>query len=150
MRFFIEDDTLRRKGKISKASLPYDSKNPIYLPKCDFSKILVKFIHCKVLYNGVKDTLNELRTNFWISKARNFISSIIKSIFIVRKSRSRLKYPPALDLPSTRVAFAPAFTHIGVHYAGPVFVKNIYNSQKMYKAWIFFFFLLVLLPEQYV
>ena len=64
LRFFIEDDTLRRKGKISKASLPYDSKNPIYLPKCDFSKILVKFIHCKVLYNGVKDTLNELRTNF--------------------------------------------------------------------------------------
>ena len=50
-----------------------------------------------------------------------------------------LKYPPALDLPSTRVTFAPVFTHIDVDYAEPVFVKNIYNSQKMYKALILIF-----------
>ena len=50
-----------------------------------------------------------------------------------------MSYPPAPDLPSTRVAFAPAFTHTGVNYAGPVFVKNIYVSQSIYKAWIFIF-----------
>ena len=50
-----------------------------------------------------------------------------------------MSYPPAPDLPSTRVAFAPAFTHTDVDYAGPVFVKNIYDSQNMYKAWIFIF-----------
>ena len=47
-----------------------------------FSKLLVKLIHFKVLHNGVKDMLNELRRRFWISKARKFISSVIKNCFI--------------------------------------------------------------------
>ena len=105
-----------------------------------FSKLLVKLIHFKVLHNGVKDMLNELRTRFWISKARKFISSVIKNCFICKKVEGpAYKYPPDPDLPSTRVAFTPAFTHTGVDYAGPVFVKSIYNSQNMYKAWTFIF-----------
>ena len=31
------------------------------------------------------------------------------------------------------------FTHTGVDYTGPVFMKNIYDSRNMYKAWIFIF-----------
>ena len=131
LQFFIEVDILRCKGRISNASFPYDSKNPIYLPKCDFCKVFMKFIHFKVLDNGVKDTLNELRTRVWISKTQKLISSVIKG--------SAYKYPLAADISSTRVAFAPAFTHTGVDYAGPVFVKNIYDSRSMYKAWIFIF-----------
>ena len=38
LRFFIKDDALRRKRRISKASLLYDWKKPIYLLKCNFSK----------------------------------------------------------------------------------------------------------------
>ena len=140
LRLFIEDDILRCKGRISNASVPCNSKNSIYLPKCDFSKLLLKFINFKVLHNGVKDTLSELRTKFWISKARKFISSDIKTCCICKKVEGpAYKCPPAPDLPSIRVAFAPAFTHTGVDYAGPVFVKNIYNSQNMYKAEIFIF-----------
>ena len=125
LRFFIEDDILRCKRRISNASLPHDSKNPIYLPKCDFSTPLVKFNHFKVLHNGIKDTLNELRTRFWISKTRKFISSVIKNCFICKKVEGpSYKYPAAPDLQSTRVAFAPAFTHTSVDY----------DSQNMYKA----------------
>ena len=66
--------------------------------------------------------------------------SIIKNCFICKKVEGpAYKYPPAPNLPSTRVAFAPALTHTGVDYSGPVFVKNIYDSQNMYKAWIFIF-----------
>ena len=66
--FFIEDDILRCKGRISNASLPYESKNPIYFSKSDFPKLLVKFIHFKVLRYGVKDTLNKLRQDFGLLK----------------------------------------------------------------------------------
>ena len=128
------------KGGISKASLPYDSKNPIYLAKCDFSKLLVTFILSKVLSNGVEDTLNELQTRFWISNTWKFISSVIKNRFICKKVEGLVyKYLPALNLPLTRVPLVLAFTHTGVDYAGPAFVKNIYDSQNMYKAWIFIF-----------
>ena len=100
----------------------------------------MKSIHFKVLHNGVKDTLNELRARFWISKAQKFVSSVIKNCFISKKVEgSTYKYPAALDLTSTGVAFAPAFPHTGVDYTEPVFAKNIYDSQNMYKAWIFIF-----------
>ena len=98
----------------------------------------MKFINFKVLHNGIKDTLNKLRTRFWISKPRKFISSVIKNCFICKKVEGP-DYPPALGLPSTRVAYAPAFTHADVEYDGPIFMKNIYDSQNMYKAWIFIF-----------
>ena len=49
------------------------------------------------------------------------------------------KYPAGPDLSLTRVAFTPAFTYTSLDYAGPVFVKNIYDSQNMYKAWVFIF-----------
>ena len=66
--------------------------------------------------------------------------SINKNCFICKKVEGlAYKYPPAPNLPSTRVAFAPVFTHTGVDYSGPVFVKNIYDSQNVYKAWIFIF-----------
>ena len=115
LRLFIGDDILRCKGGISKPSPPYDSQNPIYLPKCNFSKLLVKFNHSKVLQNGVKNTLNELWTRFWISKARTFISGVIKNRFIWKKAEGlTCKYPPAPDLLSIMVAFASAFRHTGV------------------------------------
>ena len=142
MLFLIEDYILRFKGRISKASFPYDSKNPVYLPKCDFSKFLVQCIHSKVLDNGVKDTLNELQIRFWISNAWKSISSNIKNCFICICKKAKglaYKYPSAPDLPSIRVAIAPAFTHTSVDYAGPVFVKSIYDSQNLYKSWIFSF-----------
>ena len=107
-------------------------------------------IHSKVLHNGVKDTLNELQTRFWISKAWKSISSNIKNCFICicKKVKGLVyKYPSAPDLPSVRVAFALASTYTSVDYAGPVFVKSIYDSQNLYKSWIFF--LIVLLPGQY-
>ena len=92
----------------------------------------MKSIHFKVSHNGAKDTLNELRTRFWISKARKFISSLIKSCFICKKVEgAAYNYPPTPDFPSTRVAFALAFTHTDVNYSGPVFVKNVYDSQNM-------------------
>ena len=33
--------------------------------------------------------------------------------------------------------YPPTFT--GIDYAAPVYVKNIYNDSKMYKAWVFLF-----------
>ena len=133
------------KGELVKPPSHYDSKNPVYLPKGAFSKLLVQCIHSKALHYVIKDTLNELQTRFWISKGWKFISSVIKNYFICICEKVKglaCKYPSAPDLPSTRVAnatLASGFTHTSVDYAGPVFVKNSYDSQNLYKSWSFIF-----------
>ena len=43
--------------------------------------------------------------------------------------------PPSPPLPAFRVKKAPAFTHTGVDYAGPLFIKSD-NAFKESKAWI--------------
>ena len=41
-------------------------------------------------------------------------------------------------LPSNRVTRTGAFSSIGIDYAGPVFIKNIYHNDcdSLHKAWI--------------
>ena len=79
--------------------------------------------------------------DFGLVKHGNLLVASLKIVLLVRKSTVHLQLSTHswFKYPSTRVAFAAAFTHTGVDYAGPVFVKNIYDSQKMYKAWIFIF-----------
>ena len=90
LRFFIEVDILRCKTWISKASLPYDSKNPIFLPEGDFLKLLVKIIHSRVLYNGVKDRLvlkMSDKQDFGLVKHGNLLVASLKTVLFVRKSK---------------------------------------------------------------
>ena len=45
--------------------------------------------------------------------------------------------PPPPDIPSFRVSYEFAFTNVGIDYAGPLFVKEIYLANpKMFKAYL--------------
>ena len=139
--FIVVDKIIRCKGRIGNSTLSYNSKYPIFIPKCDFGKLLVIHFHEIVLHNGFKETLNELRTKFWIPKARNFIRQIIRNCAKCQKYDSRCyDYPiNQTDLPSSRVSSDPPFTFTSLDYAGPLYVRNIYEGNKSYKAWIFLF-----------
>jgi len=79
-----------------------------------------------------------LRSEFWITKSRNYIKKIIHECRICRKHEgSSYKYPAVPPLPIERVTLDNAFVYSGIDYAGPVFVKNIYgNKNSTFKAWI--------------
>ena len=76
----------------------------------------------------MKETINELRNIFWITKARNYVRKIIHKCLICKQFEGKpYKYPEATDLPKFRLTKDFPFTYIGLDYAGPVYVKNIYN-----------------------
>ena len=53
------------KGRMMNAPIPYDSRCPIFIPKSSkLAELLVIYYHSLVLHNGVKETLNQLRTRF--------------------------------------------------------------------------------------
>ena len=90
-------------------------------------------------HNGLKETLTELRTKFWIPQCRQLVRNIILKCFLCQYFEGKpYMYPPSPPLPLSRLCDDYPFMHTAVDYAGPVFVKNIYGDcGTMFNGWIF-------------
>ena len=90
------------------------------------------------MHNGVRETLTQVRSKYWITKGRQVVKKILSKCTNCR----RLEGPPygnpeAPPLPEFRLNNKLAFSMIGVDYAGPMYVKDIYSSSKdMHKVYI--------------
>ena len=130
-----EENIIRCRGRLKNAPMEYDAKYPIILAKNNkFTELVVK--HYKlVFHNGVCETLNPIRTKFWITKPRNYIRRIIKKCVICnRHEGSPFQYSAPPDLPSYRLSDKFAFTYSAVDYAGPLYVNNIYGKLQTFKC----------------
>ena len=106
------------------------------------TKLLVLKCHEKVLHNGVKQTLNELRNEFWINQGRNYIRKLLNICFTCKCLQSRsYSYPDESNLPGYRVNRTVPFQVCSVDYLGPVFVKEICHSSndEVHKTYIVLF-----------
>ncbi len=60
------------------SDIPYQAKHPILLPKEHYlSTLIVRRAHERVFHNGVKETLTEIQSRFWLVKGRTFIKKIV-------------------------------------------------------------------------
>ena len=66
LNFFVDNNgLLRYVGKINNANVPYDAKFPYLIQKnYYFTKLVVKYAHSVVLHNGVRKTLNFVRSQY--------------------------------------------------------------------------------------
>ena len=121
------------------ADIPFAAKHPILLPrKHPFTALVV---HHRVSHNGVKETLTEVRRMYWIVRGRSLIRAVIHWCTICKKHEgASFNGPPPPPLPEFRVKEDPAFTYMGVDFAGPLFVRNGPSSSKV---WICLFTCLV-------
>ena len=111
-------------GRLTESDLPYSAKYPIILPHDHyFTLLVIKQAHSRVLHNGVKETLTELRAKYWVVKRRSLVKRIISKCVICRRYEGMpYKAPPPPPLPSFRVTEWPPFTFTAVDYAGPLSV----------------------------
>ena len=127
---------LRCKGRIANADVPHETKFPALLPKNHYlSTLLVRDAHERVHHNRVEATLAQLRTRFWIVKGRQFVKRTLASCTVCRRYEGKsYRVPPQSDLPEFRLSQKPAFTYVGVDYAGPLYIKVSGQSalQKVY------------------
>ena len=131
-----EDGILRCKGRLSNSNLSYSAKFPILLDAAHhLTTLIVWSCHGRVMHGGVKETLTELRSKFWLVRGRNFVRRLIFKCVICKKQDGRpykaLSSPP---LPEFRVKEAPPFTYVGLDYVGPLYVKPTNELDE--KAWI--------------
>ncbi|GBP08766.1 hypothetical protein EVAR_100643_1 [Eumeta japonica] len=124
--FLDPEGIIRSCGRLeSSPDLSYNEKHPILLPyDCQYSKLLVKFVHAITLHGGNQLVLRIIRTQYWIPKVKNLIKSTIHSCkpCIIYKKRCQKQIMSAL--PPERSCFSRPFTHTGLDFAGPFDIKT--------------------------
>ena len=128
--FSDSQGVLRVGGRIDNAPLSYETKYPVLLPRGHhLSRLIVTKSHETVKHNGIRETLTELRSEYWISKGRQLIKSILSKCVTCKELIGKpYDTPCAPPLPPYRVSEDAAFSQIGIDFAGPLFVRDIYNN----------------------
>ena len=114
--FCDQHNVWRCGGRLRKANLSYAQAHPILLHKeHPVTVLIVKHVHEKTLHGGIKDTLTEIRSKYWLVKGRQFVRKIIHHCVICRKVEGpHFQAVPPPPLPAFRVNEAPSFLYFGV------------------------------------
>lgn len=113
----------------------------VLLPKKHrFTELVILDSHETVKHNGVRETLTEVRANYWIIKGRQAVKALLPRCVICKKLLGKVfEKQPTPPLPECRIADDWAFPRIGVDFAGPLYVKDIYRKKEMNKCCIVLF-----------
>ena len=147
--YLDSDHILKCMGRLNNSNLPKYTRNPVLLPKDGhFTNLIINQAHQIVEHGGVKDTLTDIRSRFWIIQGRN---AVIKAIRRCTSPCNRLESrpfkappppPPFPDLPESRVRGNCAFEKVGVDYLGPLLVKQFFpesEDENLYKSHVVLF-----------
>ena len=129
-------EIMRCMGRLSQAQLPASAKYPILLHKSHYiTSLFVRDSHKRVMHGGVKLTLTELRSRFWIVQGRQFVRKLLYECVVCQRLEGRpYVAPPPPPLPEFRVKEEPPFTYVGIDFVGSLYVKSLNSPQQ--KVWI--------------
>ena len=123
-------------GRLNHADLTELARHPILLDTRHYlTTLIVTNCHHRVMHGGVKETLTELRSRYWIVKGRSFVKKIIhECVVCVKFGGKPYRAPPPPPLPEFRVQKSFPFSFTGVDFAGPLYLKGTGS-----KVWIVLF-----------
>ena len=123
-------------GRLDNAELTEMQKHPIMLDsKHQVTRLIVEQSHKRVSHNGIKETLTELRSSFWIVRGRQFVRKVLHGRRLCRRHEGKpFSAPDPPALPLFRTTINHPFTYTGIDFAGPLYVKDSGESGKVYIA----------------
>ena len=123
--FIGDDGILRANGRVTKILGFEFENNPIILESRHWAtRALMMEYHRRFLHASSDSVVNELRQKFYILGLRRTLRSLIGRCIICKMRRGKPQSPRMSALPSGRLAYRERpFTHCGVDYFGPMFVK---------------------------
>ena len=117
-----------------RASVPFDLKHPIILPKNGIvTHLILAYYREKTQHQGRGQTLNEIRANgYWIINGSRVVARYIKQCVPCRRIRRQPEEQRMADLPKERVDPSPPFTYCGMDCFGPYLVRRARKEIKRY------------------
>ena len=130
---------LRCMGRLGRSKAPFNTKRPLILPTHHWvTTLIIRECHEAVCHNGEKETLVELRSNYWVTRGRQKIKAVLNRCRLC-KAMEGMSYPapPTSELPEFRLDGGRAFKNTGVNFAGPLYVFDVYGEkEKMHEAYV--------------
>ena len=128
----MTEGIVRVGGRLQNANMTSEMKHPIVLPKDGrLTEMIVQEAHEKTGHSGRQMVLASVRKRFWILKGSSCVRKVLGHCTVCRRHRNPESQKMA-DLPAERVAIEPAFTHTGMDYFGPFYVKQNRSQVKRY------------------
>ena len=123
--------------RMSKSCLLSSAKNPILLDKSHYlTRLIVTDTHLHVLHSGVKETLTQLWSQYWLVKGRHFVRKTIHRCSVCKRQECKsCRGNPPPPLPDYRVQQSRPFQLTGVDFAGPLFSKTS-DTTGTSKVWL--------------
>lgn len=124
--FMDKNNLIRANGRLgSTTCLTYNERHPIILAyECRLSRLYVEFIHKLTLHGGHRLTLNMIRQECWIIRAKNLIKTVIHNCKVCVLQRKQLQTQIMSTLPQERTTISRPFTNTGIDFAGPFEIKS--------------------------
>ncbi|XP_076765007.1 uncharacterized protein LOC143432076 [Xylocopa sonorina] len=135
--FLDKDGILRVGGRLRHSPIPFSQRHPILLPKAHVTTLIIQAEHHTHLHAGVQNTLYAVRRRYWPIDGRSQVWKALRNCIPCIRAR-----PPAVnytmgDLPEARVTESRPFTHVGIDYCGPFFIKERkHRSRNQHKAYV--------------
>ena len=132
---YLDDDGLVCVGgSLRKAPLPEETRHPVILdPKSEVTRLVILHHHLESRCAGDAQVLNNLRQRYWILQGVRAVRKVSHSCRTCRWRRAQPRPPIMADLPTPRLGYSlPSFTHTGVDYFGPIYVKSGRKTEKRY------------------
>lgn len=111
-----ESGILLCKGRLGNSDLEIGAKYPVLLPRDNkFTELIIEECHKRIGHLGLKTTLAEVCSKYWIPKSRQYVKRLLtKCRMCIRAQGKNYGNPPDASLPEFRVENVPPFTNVGV------------------------------------
>ena len=113
-------------GRIMNADLPYETRKPIMLDRNNkLTELLVWECHENVKHNGIRETVAEFHSKFWVTRGRSCVKKILFTCVRCRYLNSRpYPYSPMPVLPKCRLRDDHAFSAVGIDHFDRWYVSH--------------------------
>ena len=130
---------LRCLGRLENSDLDEYARRPFILPKeHGLSNLVIKDCHTRVHHSGLRASLAELRSRYWVPRARQVVKKLINKCVPCKKVEGKsYDASPMASLPEFRVRESFPFSKVEVDFAGPLYVKG--KTKEMNKMYIALF-----------
>ncbi|XP_043506296.1 uncharacterized protein LOC122526811 [Frieseomelitta varia] len=139
--FIDENGLLRVGGRIARANVTSDARQPIILPAGHhITKLIIRQQHINQFHAGAQATSNAVRQNYWPLDGIQGVKNYIRTCTTCVRLKPTLPAYQMGNLPTERVTFERPFLATGIDYCGPILIKEKkWRNIKSIKAYVAIF-----------